>query len=164
MSKNKRGTEKISEGEFASILTDFVTLANEVKGLKLENRKLMEKLYEIEAKQLRPNVNSADIDYIISKAVKTAIEKTRSRSMNNTIMKKFERKKKELIKHKILELAETKQYTIPEIKEVLVDKECYCSKASFYRYIEKLKWKGHVDFIQIDERRIIVPKQIKNIQ
>jgi len=160
MEKSKRG----AKGDFNSILTDFVSLANEVKGLKQENRKLMEKLYEIEAKQLRPNVNSADIDYIISRAVKTAIEKTRSRSMNSNIMKKFERKKKELIKHKILELAETKQYIIPEIKEIIVDKECYCSKASFYRYIEKMKWKGNLDFIQIDDRRIIVPKQIKNIQ
>jgi hypothetical protein len=163
MNNKHKEKEEIFAGNFSELLTDFAVLANEVKSLKMDNRKLMEKLYELEKKQLRPSANSADIDYIINRAVKTAIEKTNSRNYKTKtdFVKKFERRKKEFIKQKILELAESRRYTVSEIKEVIVDKECYCSKASFYRYIEKLRWKGNVDFVDIEERRIIVPRQIK---
>jgi hypothetical protein len=163
MVKKRKETGKIFAGDFAELLADFAILSDEVRELKQQNRKLMEKLFEVEKKQTKTSINPADVDYIINKAVKATIKKTQNRNFRNDFMKKFERRKKEFIKQKILELAETKHYTIPEIKEIVVDKEGYCSKASFYRYIEKLRWKKQIDFLEIDERRIVTANLLKSI-
>ena len=37
-----------------------------------------------------------------------------------------------------------------------MDQEGLCSKATFYRYIEKMKKKGMIDFMKIDDIEVVV--------
>ncbi len=67
------------------------------------------------------------------------------------VINKFKRNKKRLIKNKILETIKSRILSIPEIKEVIVDQNKYCSKASFYRYIEELK---QHDFIHVNNNTV----------
>jgi len=71
--------------------------------------------------------------------------------LQSEVMNKFRRNKKRLIKNKILETIKSRELPIPEIKEIVVDQLCYCSKASFYRYIEELK---QHDFIHITDENV----------
>jgi hypothetical protein len=75
--------------------------------------------------------------------------------LEKEVMKKFNRSKKDIIKHKILEVVKTQQITIPELKEVIVDQEEYCSKASFYRYLEEIK-----DLVEVKKNRVIIFSRI----
>ena len=76
-------------------------------------------------------------------------------NLEKEVMKKFNRSKKDIIKHKILEVVKTQQITIPELKEVIVDQEEYCSKASFYRYLEEIK-----DLVEVKKNRVIIFSRI----
>ena len=87
------------------------------------------------------------------------MEINKSSKLKEEFVKKFERKRKDLIKQKIVELANNQQMTIPEIKDIIVDKECYCSKATFYRYIERLQNSKEIGFIEINERKILTNKK-----
>jgi len=131
------------------------------KKLIKENSELKEKILNIEKqtiKEKKPTVNYEDI---INKTVEKALKKinTKSSKLKEEFVKKFERKRKDLIKQKIVELANNQQMTIPEIKDIIVDKECYCSKATFYRYIERLQNSKEIGFIEINERKILTNKK-----
>lgn len=88
---------------------------------------------------------------------------SKSRPQNNKLktemLNKIKRNKKTIIKSKILELIETERYSIPEIKEIIVNRDDYCSKATFYRYIKEL---NTIEEIKIGTKTIAVP--IKEIQ
>ena len=53
------------------------------------------------------------------------------------VMTKFNRNKKNIIKKKIMDLMD--RLEVAEIKDVIVDQQRYCSKATFYRYVEEIK-------------------------
>ena len=57
--------------------------------------------------------------------------------------------KKSLIKQKVLDLMESNRYSLPMIKQIVVDKHQFCSKASFYRYVEELKSDGVAE-VEVD--------------
>ena len=75
---------------------------------------------------------------------------------NNHLIKNFNKKRKVIISQRILSLSANKNISLPEIKEKIVDDEHLCSKATFYRYVEKLKKKGQIDFVKIDDLTIVV--------
>ncbi|MCB9358696.1 hypothetical protein H6503_02080 [Candidatus Woesearchaeota archaeon] len=64
--------------------------------------------------------------------------------LKKEVITSYKRNKRRLIKNKILETIKLKQLSIPEIKDIIVDQHNYCSKASFYRYIEELKQKDYI--------------------
>jgi hypothetical protein len=64
--------------------------------------------------------------------------------LKDEVIRKFRRNKKRLIQNKILETIKYKHLSIPEIKEIIVDVHRYCSKATFYRYIEELRLNDHL--------------------
>ena len=59
------------------------------------------------------------------------------------VIKKFRRAKRQNIIAKISELM--KSLSVIEIKEIIVDQDALCSKASYYRYISSLKDKSEID-------------------
>jgi len=75
--------------------------------------------------------------------------------LKQEMLSKVKRNRKGIIKTKILELIETERYSIPEIKESIVDQDNYCSKATFYRYISELK--NNIEEIKIGAKTIVVP-------
>jgi hypothetical protein len=107
----------------------FDRIREDIISLKDENRELKERISQLENK--KPD------------------------KLKEDFLRTFERKKKDLIKNKILELA-GQNMTVPEIKDIVVDRENYCSKATFYRYIDRLK--DRLGFIEVNEKKIIVKK------
>ena len=64
------------------------------------------------------------------------LEKPEDR-LKNEVITKFNRNKKNIIKQKIMDLMG--KLEIAEIKDIIVDQQKYCSKATFYRYVEDIK-------------------------
>ena len=79
--------------------------------------------------------------------------------LKEDMLTKIKRNRKEIVKAKILELVQTERYSIPEIKDIVVDRDNYCSKATFYRYISELK--NRIEEIKIGDKQITVPIKIK---
>ena len=142
----------------------FDLIKKELKEIKEINNKLIEENSDLNKKILSLAKNSSkpeiDQEEIINKVVEIALQKINGKTsrLKDEFVKKFERKRKNLIKQKIIELANNQQLTIPEIKDILVDKEGYCSKATFYRYIERLQNTKEIDFIEINERKVVINK------
>jgi DNA-binding transcriptional MerR regulator len=65
------------------------------------------------------------------------------------IIRKLNRNKKGIIKQRILGLIEERT-SVAEVKDILVDRQNFCSKASFYRYVDELKREGKIHPITID--------------
>jgi len=63
--------------------------------------------------------------------------------------------KKDIIKSKIIETVEYNDVTLPRLKEVIVDVNKYCSRASFYRYFDELKKEGKVNVVNVDNNQIV---------
>lgn len=126
-------------------------LKREYRDLLAENLLLKRKVNTIEASQ--PTLGKEDIKGIISETVKAM----RSQSpVEEHFLKKINRNKRQLIKSRILELANFKNQSLPEVKETVVDQEHLCSKATFYRYAEKLKDQGLIDLVTLEEKSIVV--------
>ena len=121
--------EKILKDTFAKIRQDIERQDSELEELKRVNKELLKEIRTVKAKG--------------------------STKLEKEIMKKFNRSKKDIIKHKILEVVKTRQVTIPELKEIIVDQEEYCSKASFYRYLEEMK-----DLINLKNNRVLTFSRI----
>ncbi len=112
---------------FSKIKKDIDFLKSDINKIKSENKELKEKIIHLEGKI--QNVKIAP-------------------TLQTEINNKLNRNKKGIIKQKIIEQLEINQ-SIPEIKEIIVDQQKYCSKASFYRYIEELKRNGKINKMEI---------------
>lgn len=75
--------------------------------------------------------------------------------LKQDMMSKVKRNRKGIIKARILELVETERYSTPEIKDMIVNRDRYCSKATFYRYINELK--NSIEEVKIGSRTVVVP-------
>jgi DNA-binding transcriptional regulator WhiA len=103
----------------------------------------------------------------LKESIQQLIQKTneipshpKSDPLKAEIINKFRRNKKLMIKNKIIETIRYTQLSVPEIKEIVVDQHNYCSKATFYRYIEELK--KH-DFIHINSKNIAKIKPLVEV-
>lgn len=76
--------------------------------------------------------------------------------LKSELMRSFKRNKKQIIKQRILDLVRERQIPVPELKEMIVDDKQYCSKATFYRYIDELKKEGWLNMITIDNNQLAV--------
>ena len=73
--------------------------------------------------------------------IKQALEEftnKKQNSLKSEFDRKFRKNKKQIIKQKILESAKTTPI-LADLKYYIVNQLEYCSKASFYRYIEEMK-------------------------
>ena len=81
--------------------------------------------------------------------------KNKPQGLRNELMRGLSRNKKRIIKQRIIGLIEEGRYSIPELKEIVVDEKSYCSKASFYRYIEELKRQGNVAEVNVNGSSVL---------
>ena len=93
------------------------------------------------------------------KSLQSSKASVQKQNIQERMLKQFDKKRKDIIKHKILELSSQSQMTLPELKEIIVDQSGYCSKASFYRYIERMKLRSQIDFVELNGISIIVPSK-----
>ena len=118
------------------------------------NQEKIDKLLEIN-KQLQEQIKSFE-------AKLNALE-TKPQGLKSELLRSFKRNKKQIIKQRILSLVKSRQMPVAELKEMIVDDKQYCSKATFYRYIDELKKAGIVNSIFIDGNDVLVIVQEKAI-
>ena len=90
--------------------------------------------------------------------IKEALEEftnQKNSGLKSEVMRKFNKNKKNLVKQKILDIIKTKQIPLADLKFYIVDQLNYCSKASFYRYIDDMK-----DLMEIKNNIVYVVKEI----
>ena len=80
-------------------------------------------------------------------------------ALQDELVRRLSRRKKELVKQKILEAIAAKERELADVKYNIVDQLHYCSKPTFYRYIEEMKASGVISFVKIENRRLITLKQ-----
>ncbi|MEM0230812.1 MAG: hypothetical protein QXW00_03215 [Candidatus Woesearchaeota archaeon] len=82
--------------------------------------------------------------------------------LKDEILRKLNRNRKNIIKGKILDfIGSSRVISIPEVKEAIVDQLRYCSKASFYRYLNELKSSGLVQISKVNDKEVVIlSKQI----
>jgi regulator of replication initiation timing len=143
--------EKALVESFQKIKEDISRLNNEILQMKKEYKLLMQE--NISLKKDSSGINEEKIKKIIEDAIANTGKKS---TFNDRIIKKVNRNKKLIIRNKILELASLKNISVPEIKEVVVDNEQMCSKATFYRYIDRMKARNLISEIEIEERKVVI--------
>ncbi len=67
------------------------------------------------------------------------------------------KQRKNVVKEKILSLANEKSNSLIDIKEEIVDKQALCSKATFYRYFDEIKGDGKVEFQTVNRKKVVKP-------
>jgi hypothetical protein len=147
------GKNAIQEA-FSKIKMDMVKLNQEIYDLKKEQKKLMEENLQLKNIVSNNNGNGHSINQdMISKIVKETLKNVNT---NGKTIKKFNKKRKSLIFSRIASLASRKNLSLPEIKERIVDNDSLCSKATFYRYVNKMKKQGMIDEVKINEAEIVI--------
>ncbi len=126
---------------FSKIKEDILRLNNEIYELKKEQKK---------------NSGKQEIDPELIKQIVKETLKNLPQRKESPLVRKINKKRKSLLTSRILSLAEKKNMTLPEIKDIIVDSENLCSKATFYRYMDKLKARGVIEIAVLGETEIVV--------
>ncbi|MGB9748426.1 MAG: hypothetical protein ACP5OZ_00220 [Candidatus Woesearchaeota archaeon] len=95
---------------------------------------------------------------LVKEAVREAMNefKKENSGLKNEILRNFRKKRKNIIKKKILEVIKENGIELPDLKYFIVDQLSYCSKASFYRYLEELKKQGLIMITNINNKNIVL--------
>ncbi len=138
------GDNAIKES-FARVKHDFIEQEKRISAIKEELNSLKEQVVNYIPELLKQN------NQILKRleVLENAILKKQD-PLKEKILLKYNKKKKEVIKQKILEIASTKEVTLNELRETLVNDLKYCSRASFYRYFEEMKKAGIVGTASIN--------------
>ena len=112
--------------------------------------------------ELEAKLNRLEESYIQLQQSFANLEKAvRQRDpLKKEVLKRFQKKRKEVVKGKIAELLTGRSMELAELKDLIVDGLAYCSKASFYRYIDEMKAKGLLDMLEM-EGKLTVALQAK---
>ena len=76
--------------------------------------------------------------------------------LETEFLRKLRKNKRDIIKQKILEAIQTKKLTTLELKDLIVDRNKYCSKATFYRYLKELRNQAPLGSLPDGDRDILV--------
>jgi hypothetical protein len=81
----------------------------------------------------------------------------KSPGLETELARTYKKNKKGMIKQRILRLAAEGRYSVAELKDLVVDERKYCSKATFYRYINSMKKHQRIEIIEINGMERVVP-------
>ena len=123
---------------FTKIKEDMIRLNQEIYELKVEQKRLVEENVLLQSNTTTNSNNSFDPN-VISAIVQETLKNVNSKKHNTTspLVKRFNKKRKSFTLSRIVNLASQKNLSVSDIKDVVVDTEGLCSKATFYRYLEK---------------------------
>lgn len=86
----------------------------------------------------------------------TLIRQTKEKDpLRDDLMRSFERNRKAIIKQQILGEAGKGDYTKIELRDIVVLKKNYCSKASFYRYLDELELERRLALQRKGKRMVV---------
>lgn len=83
--------------------------------------------------------------------------------LEKEIVKSVAKNKKTIIKQKILAIAAKQRTTSKHVKEIIVDKYRYCSKATFYRYLSELKRQQKIETITVNNKEYVCNITVENM-
>jgi len=165
----KKTFENIKE-DISTNKADATVNSREIERLHEYNRKLemqlMQQSETIKAMQIelsKLNESALNQAQQTQQAQQVIIQQVKpvENGLDAQILRKVDRNRKSLVKKKIIAIASSQELTLPELKDIVVDEQNLCSKASFYRYFEDLKVKGHLSTISIDDSEIVVCKKLE---
>ena len=82
-------------------------------------------------------------------------------ALRDELLKTFYKNRKDIIKSQILKEAQNRELDKSELSEIVVRDRKYCSKASFYRYIEELERDGLLGTEIIEGKSCLRPQIMK---
>jgi len=82
----------------------------------------------------------------------------KSSGPKSELARQFKKNQKSLIQQRILSLIEKAEYSLPDLKMIIVDQKRYCSKATFYRYVSELEKSKLVSMAEVNGENIVVGK------
>ncbi len=82
-------------------------------------------------------------------------------AVSDESLSRFDLDKKAVIKVKIIEAVAHAPMVLSRLKELVVDQNKYCSKASFYRYFEELRNEEKVSIVTTNGRNVVRANQIE---
>jgi hypothetical protein len=99
-------------------------------------------------------INEKDNSYIFLESPKQK-QKSNTDVLEQEAIATVTKNKKQIIKQKIIGVAAKNKVTAQQLKEIVVDKNKYCSKATFYRYMAELRAENRLEAIQINNKEYI---------
>lgn len=133
-------------GSFDKIKDELKRLRENNEGIIKENKILKARLDKIEdminspSKEQKDNNNSKKRD-----------------SLEEEMLSSLKRKRRQVIKGKIISIIKSGAMSIPELKHMIVDELSYCSKATFYRYLNEIT--PFVEEVIINGDKRLISKQ-----
>ena len=113
-----------------------------------------EKTYE----EPRTETHTNEDNYIILGAPKGTERRNKSiQALQQDTLKEVTKNRKQIVKEKILSHTQHSRTSPLELKKIFVDRYKYCSKATFYRYLNELETEGKINYISINNTKYIYP-------
>ena len=114
-------------------------LENEIKRLKEEQKALNAKMESMQTS-------------LIAEVVKATLKaQGKTDPIQDELIWKLRRTMKDFVCRKILDLARDRK-ELAELKYLVVDQAKFCSKATFYRYIDELTKKGMLTIAELENK------------
>ena len=117
---------------FSNVKKDMGYHMQFIEELREENLILRQKIESMK-------IESIDPEMLREMVKKIAGDRKESKSQSHEITIKIDKHSRNAIKDEMLLLVEKRQVTLSDLKEIIVDINRYCSKATFYRYYDELR-------------------------
>ena len=123
------------DNELALIKTELNALKQQLIPKLLEtNQRILERLEELESRL----------------PVKRDV-------LKEQLLQRYTRKRREIVMDKILEVVAYRELTLPELKTIIVDENSYCSRSSFYRYVDFLRRIKRIEVVEVNGVELVKP-------
>ncbi|MDI3544180.1 MAG: hypothetical protein PWQ28_461 [Candidatus Woesearchaeota archaeon] len=121
-----------------SLKREIKKIKEDIKENETLNRVLIERIERVESlyEDLTKSATEKELAERNQRKLKT--ENPQIDTLEEEMLDSLEKKRKEVIKMKIFGLMKSNTMSLTEIRKLIVDKLGYCSKATFYRYINEL--------------------------
>ncbi len=101
-----------------------------------------------------PILMEEEPEYIVLKSPKQK-QNTHTASLEQEAIATVTKNKKHIIKQKIIGVISKNKVTTKQLKEIIVDKHRYCSKATYYRYVHELKAENLLESIIVNQKEYL---------
>jgi len=124
--------EETIAASFSNVKKDMSYHMQLIEELRKENIILRQKIESKKTESIDPEILRDMVKKIVG-------DKKESKSQSHEITIKIDKHSRKAIKDEMLLIVEKRQVTLSELKEMVVDINRYCSKATFYRYYDELR-------------------------